>query len=225
MRRLLIAVVVLAAPVLNEASAADNLDPSCAACHALAKPTDTSFDRMLTRKGPDLWFSGSKFNAEWLVAWLQNPKPIRPAGYPYFKTIKEGSDHDLPDPSKITPHPKLNKAAAEAAAATLMSLKAPDLVPSGAFKGDAAGARMGALAFNKFRGCVACHQGEGGKGGFSGPELTDAGTRLQPDYIAAYTADPQSFDPHVWMPKLSLKDKDIQRLTAYLSQLGQGAKP
>ena len=75
---------------------------------------------------------------------------------------------------------------------------------------------MGALAFNKLRGCVACHQGEDGKGGLSGPELTDAGARLQPDFIAAYTADPQRFDPHIWMPTLKLKDQDIQRLTAYL---------
>ena len=70
------------------------------------------------------------------------------------------------------------------------------------------------------RHCVACHQGAEGKGGFSGPELTDGGARLQPDFIAAYTADPQKFDPHIWMPSLNLKDKDIQRLTAYVLSLG-----
>ena len=55
---------------LSSASAADKLDPSCSGCHALAKPTDTSLGRLLTRKGPDLWFAGSKFNKEWLVGWL-----------------------------------------------------------------------------------------------------------------------------------------------------------
>lgn len=114
-----------------------------------------------------------------------------------------GPDHDVSDPSKITPHPKLDKAAAETAA----------------------GALMGKLSFNKLRGCVACHQGEDGKGGLSGPELTDAGARLQPDFIAAYTAGPQRFDQHIWMPTLTLKDQDIQRLTAYLSQLGRGGNP
>jgi mono/diheme cytochrome c family protein len=226
MRKLLLAAAGLAAAVLGEAHAADALDPSCATCHAMTKPTDASLDRLWTRGGPDLWYAGSKFKADWLVAWLQDPKPIRPAGYPYFKTIEEGPDHDIPDPAKAVVHPKLDKAAAEAAAAALMSLKAPaDLVPAGAFKGDMAGARMGALAFNKLRGCAACHQGEGGQGGFSGPELTDAGARLQPDFIAAYTTDPQRFDPHVWMPTLKLKDQDIQRLTGYLAQLGQGDKP
>jgi cytochrome c2 len=107
-----------------------------------------------------------------------------------------------------------------------MKLKAPaDLLPAGTFKGDTAGARMGKMSFEKLRGCIACHQGEDSKGGFSGPELSDAGVRLQPDFIAAYTGNPQSFDPHIWMPNLGLKDKDIQRLTAYLSQLGRGGKP
>ena len=222
--RLPLATAVITAALLSTAYAADKLDASCASCHALTKPTDTSIERIINRKGPDLWYAGSKFNADWLTAWLQDPKPIRPAGYPYFKVIKEGPEHDVPDASKITAHPKLAKAAAESATAALMALKTPDLVPAGAFKGDAAGARMGALAFTKLRGCITCHQGEDGKGGFSGPELTNAGARLQPDFIAAYTADPQRFDPHIWMPTLTLKDQDIQRLTAYLSVQGRGDK-
>ncbi len=225
MKRLLIAAVGLTAALLGDAHAADKLDASCANCHALAKPADASLDRLVARKGPDLWYAGNKFNAEWLTAWLQDPKPIRPAGYPYFKAIVQGTDHDVVDPAKVTAHPKLAKAAAEAASAELMKLKgSADLVPAGAFKGDAGGARMGALAFTKLRGCVACHQGEESKGGASGPSLTEAGLRLQPDFIAAYTADPQRFDPHVWMPTLNLKDQDIQRLTAYLSQQGRGGK-
>jgi cytochrome c551/c552 len=225
MKGLLLAVAGLTAAFLSSASAADKLDPSCGGCHALVKPTDTSLERLMTRKGPDLWYAGSKFNKDWLVSWLQDPKPIRPAGYPYFKHIKKGAKHDEIDQSTITPHPKLKKADAEAAAAALMALKAPaDLVPAGAFKGDMKGARMGSLAFVKFRGCVACHQGDKGEGGLSGPRLTDAGVRLQPDFIAAYTADPQRFDPHIWMPTSNLKDLDIQRLTAFLVQLGQGDK-
>lgn len=222
--KLPLATAVITAALLSTAYAADKLDASCASCHALTKPTDTSIDRLISRKGPDLWYAGSKFNADWLTAWLQDPKPIRPAGYPYFKTTKEGSEHDVPDASKIAAHPKLAKAAAESATAALMALKTPDLVPAGAFKGDAGGARMGALAFTKLRGCIACHQGADGKGGFSGPELTNAGVRLQPDFIAAYTTDPQRFDPHIWMPTLTLKDQDIQRLTAYLSVQGVGDK-
>lgn len=224
MRRPLFAAVMLAA-LHGSAGAADQLDPSCAQCHALSRPSDTSTERLINRKGPDLWFAGSKFKADWLLAWLQNPKPLRPAGYPYFKTVMRGDDHDVPDPSKAFRHPALNKAAADSAVAALMALKAPsDLVHPGAFSGDAGGARMGGLAFNKLRGCIACHQGEGGQGGLSGPELTDAGARLQPDFIASYIVDPQRFDPHVWMPTLAMKDQDVQRLVGYLSQLGGEAK-
>jgi cytochrome c2 len=225
MKGLLLAVAGLTAALLSSASAADKLDQSCSGCHALVKPSDASLDRLLTRKGPDLWFAGSKFKKEWLVSWLQDPKPICPAGYPYFNMVKKGDKNDVPDPSKIIAHPKLKKADAEAAAEALMALKAPaDLVPAGIFKGEMKGARMGALAFVKFRGCVACHQGEKGEGGLSGPRLTDAGARLQADFIAAYTADPQRFDPHIWMPTSNLKEQDIQRLTAFLVQLSQGDK-
>lgn len=221
MKRLLVGVSVFIAALANTAPAsAEGLDPSCAACHALTKPTDTSLDRLWERKGPDLWYAGSKFNADWLLSWLQDPKPIRPAGYPYFKTIINGPEHDIADTSKLAPHPKLDKAAAESATAELMKLTAPDLVVEGTFKGAKSGARMGALAFNKLRGCISCHQGEDGKGGASAPALTDGGARLQPDFIAAYTIDPQLFDPHIWMPTLKLKDKDIQRLTAYIVSLG-----
>jgi mono/diheme cytochrome c family protein len=224
MRRVLLAAATLVAAGLGDAHAAD-LGGTCGGCHALAKPADTSLDRVINRKGPDLWYAGSKFKPEWLTAWLQDPKPLRPAGYPYFKTIKEGAEHDESDASKITPHPKLAKAEAEAAAAELMKLKAPDLVPAGTAKIDGGVARMGALAFNKLRGCATCHEGEAGQGGLSGPELTDAGARLQPDFVAAYTADPQKFDPHVWMPTLKLSEQDLTRLTSYLATLGAGDKP
>ena len=72
MKRLLLA-VGLAVACVGDAYAG-GLDPSCAACHALVKPADASIDRLWTRKGPDLWYAGSKFNAEWLTSWLENPK-------------------------------------------------------------------------------------------------------------------------------------------------------
>lgn len=228
MKRIVWAAGVIALAVTGHAYAGDgafDLAKNCGSCHALTKPAEASFERMRQRKAPDLWYAGDKFNADWLTAWLRDPKPIRPAGYPYFAHIRKGAAHDEVDPSTLVPHPKLSAADATAATTALMALKGPpDLVPAGSFKGDMSGARMGALSFNKLRGCSACHEGEDGKGGLSGPELTDAGARLRPDFIVAYTADPQRFDPHVWMPTLKLNDKDLQRLTAYLSSLGTGDK-
>jgi len=147
-KKLVWAAGAIALAVTGNAYAADgtfDLAKDCSSCHALAKPADASFERMRTRKGPDLWYAGDKFNADWLTAWLQDPKPIRPAGYPYFDHIRKGAQHDEVDPSTIKPHPKLSAADAAAATTALMALKGPpDLVPAGSFKGDMAGARCAA---------------------------------------------------------------------------------
>ena len=58
----------------------------------------------------------------------------------------------------------------------------------------------------------------------SAPELTDAGKRLQPDFIASYMKNPQKIDPHIWMPALKITDRDIERLTGYIIQLSSEEK-
>lgn len=208
----------------SHADGAGLLKLQCGSCHALTTPTDTSLDRIWSRNGPDLYYAGVKFNRDWLVQWLQDPKPIRPAGYPYFKNVIQGKEHDEVDKAKLTPHMHLSKQDADAAANALMALNPEGIVDKGLFKGDKPNMRMGALSFNKLRGCAACHEGDDGQGGLSGPELTDAGKRLQADFIASYIKNPQKIDPHVWMPALKMTDQDIQRLTGYLVQLGTEEK-
>jgi cbb3-type cytochrome oxidase cytochrome c subunit len=181
----------------------------------------------MTREGPDLYYAGVKFNKEWLVAWLQNPTAIRPAGVMYRRAIKADADGgpDVVDPVLVPAHPKLSTTDATAAADALMSLGIDaGLVEKGAFKQEAPGS-MAPMLFNKLRGCSSCHSGKPGSGGFSGPELYTAGDRLQADYMVEYIRSPQKFDPHVWMPALGLKDGDVQKLTGYLLTLKQeGAK-
>ena len=209
------------------AAAADSelLKTRCASCHALTQPADNSLDRVRSRPAPDLYYAGAKFNRDWLVQWLQNPTQIRPAGYPYFNDILPGTTHDEIDKSKIKPHLRLPKPDAEAAADALMALKGPDgLVENGLFKNDKTNLRMAELAFVKLRGCSACHEGKDGEGGSSGPELTDAGKRLQPDFIASYIKNPQKIDPNIWMPAPKITDQDVQRLTSYVIQLSEGEK-
>lgn len=202
------------------ADGAEILKSQCGTCHALTPPADKSLDRIWTRKGPDLYYAGVKFNREWLVEWLQKPSVIRPAGYPYFKDVVAGEKHDEVDKSKLKEHPRLSKDDAKAAGDALMALKGPEgIVEAGLFKNEKPNVRMGQMAFVKLRGCSACHAGKGGEGGASGPELTDAGKRLQPDFIASYIKDAQKIDPHVWMPAPKVTDQDIQRLTGYIVQL------
>lgn len=202
------------------AGAADLLSQQCVACHAIAKPEKASLERILERKGPDLYYAGAKFNQEWLVAWLQNPTTIRAGGAMFVHAVKPGADRsvDTIDAARVAPHPKLSAADAKAAAELLMALKPDGLVTPGAHKGEPGGS-MASMLFSKLRGCTSCHAAKPGDPPLSGPELYSAGARLQPDFMLAYMKDPQRFDPHTWMPTLGLTDADMQKLTSYLSTL------
>lgn len=200
-----------------------DLKKQCASCHALEKPSQPSVERLWTRKGPDLWYAGDKFNRDWLAAWLQKPTPIRPGGVIWFKNAKPGEPRDQIDQASVPSHVALDPAAAAKLADGLMALRGEGLVTEGAFKPEAVNLTMGKMAFGKLRGCVACHEDKPGNGGASGPGLHDAGERLKPDYVHAYIKDPQAFDRYVWMPRLQLSEPDLQRLTGYLMSL-KGAK-
>jgi len=220
---LLLGMILLPAMAMA-ASGAAILQSQCAECHALQKPSDASLDRLWSRKGPDLWYAGVKFNKDWLVHWLQEPTVIRSAGVMYRKVVKPGDagSPDVIDASQVLTHMKLSAADAGAAADALLALGTDaGLVQKGAFKPGSPNTMMAALLFNKLRGCSSCHAAKPGGPPHSGPELFTAGDRLQPDYVVEYIRDPQKFDPHIWMPKLELTDADIQKLTGYLMTLKQ----
>lgn len=204
----------------------DLLSKQCIACHAIAKPDNTSLDRLLERKGPDLYYAGSKFNKEWLQAWLQNPTVLRPAGVMYSKIlVGHGDSVDTIDSSKLKPHMKLSKEDSALATEALMALKAESgLVVEGAFKNGPVNAKFSSMLFGKLRGCTSCHAAKSDDGVASGPELYDAGNRLKPDFVYAYIKDPQKFDPHIWMPNLNLNEGDLQKLTGYISTLKSAEK-
>lgn len=212
------------APAEHAASAAGAIPSNCASCHALTKPENPTVERLWTRKGPDLWYAGDKFNRDWLVGWLQNPTPIRPGGVLWFKHAKPGEPRDTLDTASIEKHPALDATTAPRVADALLQLKGEGLVTPGEFKAEGVNLTMGQMSFGKLRGCVSCHQDKPGQGGLSGPELYDAGKRLKPDYVLAYTRDPQRFDRFVWMPRLTLSDPDLQRLTGYVASLGKENK-
>jgi mono/diheme cytochrome c family protein len=218
------ALILVQASYARAAGGSAILNQQCASCHALSRPSDSSLERLWQRKGPDLYYAGVKFNQSWLVEWLQNPVRIRPAGEFYFEHVKAAPEGDVIDPAGLPAHPKLSRGDAEAAAGALMALKGPaGLVDKGAAKKEAVPAMIGAMFFEKLRGCAACHMDKPGSGGLSGPELYDAGKRLQADYIYAYIKQPQRFDPHIWMPQLDLSETDLQRLTNYLMTRRGGA--
>ena len=61
----------------------------CQSCHYTQGPaTEKSIADQLAKKGPELWYAGSKFQQPWLEAWLQDPQPIRPMK---FNSVMEPS--------------------------------------------------------------------------------------------------------------------------------------
>jgi mono/diheme cytochrome c family protein len=212
------------APAEPAASADSAIPASCASCHAVTRPENPTVDRLWSRKGPDLWYAGDKFNRDWLVDWLQNPTPIRPGGVLWFKHARPGEPRDTIDIAAVEKHPSVDAATAAKLADALLQLKGDGLVTQGEFKAEGVNMMMGQMAFGKLRGCGSCHQDKPGQGGLSGPELYDAGKRLKPDYVLAYMRDPQRFDRFIWMPRLTLSDQDLQRLTGYIASLGKENK-
>lgn len=164
-------------------------DKGCSGCHYTDGPAkEKSIEDQLAKKGPELWYAGSKFKGDWLGAWLADPKPIRPMKYNSLTETNAGD------------HPKLEGADAGAVKDFLMGLTSKDV---------AAGAvtpknnPKGKLIFIKKMPCSGCHKYQaGGKivGGATGPSLVDAGVRLNPDWILAYLVNAQVFKPFKDMP-------------------------
>ena len=219
------AAVWVIAPAALAGTGADIVNAQCISCHAVTKPASSSVDRVLSRKAPDLYYAGAKFNRDWLEAWLQNPTVIRPGGAVFPNSVQAGAGGavDAIDAAKLAPHPRVSAADAAAAAEHLMTLGGEGLVEKGSFKNEPPNASMASLLFSKLRGCASCHSAKPGSGGASGADLQAAGDRLQGDFVVSYLRDPQKFDPHVWMPRLDLNDGDIQKLSGYLITLKKGA--
>ncbi len=216
----LLALAPLAVSVAGDGMAV--LEARCSGCHDLKGPTPQTLEALRDRKGPDLFYAGNKYRREWLVEWLQKPVRIRPAGMYYGRHIRSTPDGDVIDASTLEPHPALDAATARAVAATLMTFKAKgELIHAGEFKPGHISLSMGELMFDKFRGCLACHEIEPGYGGLSGPEVYTVGRRLQPDYMISYMRDPQAWDPRIFMPNKHLKDSDLQKFVRYFEALSK----
>lgn len=196
------------------------LEKQCAQCHNLTGPAPTTLEALHNRKGPDLFYAGNKYKRDWLESWLQAPSTIRPAGMYYGKHVKLGAKGDELDATSLTKHPNLDADSAKAVSTTLMTLKAKsDLIQADEYKPGSIPRSLGEMMFDKFRGCLACHQIEPGYGGLSGPEVYTAANRLQEDYLISYMRDPQAWDPRIFMPNSDLNEKDLQKFVHYFRAL------
>lgn len=181
---------------------------NCVSCHYTDGPArEKSIADQLAKKGPELWYAGSKFQKVWLAAWLQNPIPIRPMKY---NSLTEKNPGD---------HPKLSAGDAAEVTDFLMGLTSKE-VKIGMLK--AKPSLMGRRIFIKDMPCSGCHafamRGEV-HGGKSGPSLIGASKRLNPDWIYAYMANIKVFKPVRDMPDFSvaLNPKQLEDVSAYVA--------
>lgn len=210
--------VSLAAAMLLVASAGQ-ADPAageklftgknCNGCHYTQGPAqEKTIDDQLAKKGPELWYAGSKFQKAWLKGWLADPKPIRPLKYNSLTEKNPGN------------HPKLSAADAGAVTDYLMTLTTPEVKKGAAGKGKKL---KGKLVFMKKMPCKGCHQYPKRKkvlGGLSGPSLVGASKRLNPDWIYAYMMKPKVFKPVKMMPVFTgiLNEVDVKNVTTFIGK-------
>ncbi|MFQ5695926.1 MAG: c-type cytochrome [Terriglobia bacterium] len=183
-------------------------DHGCNACHYTQGPArEKSIPDQLAKKGPELWYAGSKFQRPWLEQWLQSPSIIRPLRY---NSLSEDNPGD---------HPKLAASDARTVTDFLMSLTSPD-VKAGVIKPKRN--PKGRLIFVKKMPCSGCHHFPSRKkfkGGRSAPSLVGASKRLNPDWIYAYLKNTRKFKPFRMMPIFAgvLRDKDMKAVAAFVA--------
>jgi cytochrome c2 len=214
--------LAVSATVASAGGGEDILQNQCRACHSLTGPSPTSLQELWDRKGPDLFYAGHKYKAQWMEAWLQKPARIRPAGMFYVDHAKPGPKNDEIDASTLTPHPALSAVDAKAVAAALMQRKAKaELIKPGSYIPGTISRSSGEMLFDKFKGCLACHQIEPDYGGLSGPEVYTVAQRLQEDYLVSFLHDPHAWDPKIFMPNKHLNDTDVQKFVNYFHLLSE----
>ena len=167
----------------------------CMSCHQIGGSGGTLSTVPLDR-------IGSQLQRDYLVGYLLNPGAVRvsvEARMPVFHMLREEA-----------------RTIADYAADAFVDdrLDAYDAHFSGAE------VRRGGELYRQL-GCVGCHQ-LNMQGGYVGPDLSSAGTRLRPGWTAAFLQNPGREKPGTLQPDYGLSPADVRALTAYMSSLGAG---
>jgi len=205
---LLISGFSLLSPILSYASLIEKI--KCSACHRLTKTE-------ISKTGPDLFYSGNKFQSNWLIQYLQNPVTLRKAGTSSNPGFLKGE-------FKIS-HPVLSKKDAIQITQELMTMVLPEMPGEisnlkALSKGQKAKTKY---EFERTFSCISCHQSLNlaGKprGGISGPSLIDAGNRLQASWVANWLKNPKMFSEKSRMPIYKMDDETRLRFTQFIMAL------
>ncbi len=180
----------------------------CAKCHTFQGPEKSIVPTIpeCTSHAPHLDNAGRRFQYDWLVAWILNPRALRP---------------EATMPSVLS-GPEAEKQAADIAA-FLVSLKSGDALPATVPNPKAADGR----ALAKRLGCNTCHRPDD-------PQKKDELGRLShfftaakyaPDALGHYLKLPHR--RHAWtrMPDFKLSDAEAAQLEAHLRDQSKGVLP
>lgn len=156
---------------------------------------------------PSLANTGDKFQTAWLAAYLKAPYRRRWESAGVRPTLR-------------MPNFLLSANEAQALAAFLATKR--DSTRSKKLsiefqQNDSTRVAEGKQIFQEYA-CYGCHQ-VNGKGGEVGPDLSGVGSRLQPEYLAAFLQNPQAFIPGSSMKISGLWEEEVQALVAYLMSL------
>ena len=173
----------------------------CVNCHTVTLPDGTRMQA--TDNPPPLTHIADKTSREWIYAWLKDPTSYSAtATMPNFML----SDADASDISAFLIANSTSQPGDTMTASSPGHGPAPD---------PAAGESLYGESF-----CASCHatQNAAGNlvGGDLGPELTNVGTKVKPDWLMAWMRDPQKYDPATPMPQYRWSDQQLKLITSFI---------
>jgi len=182
----------------------------CASCHAVQNAAGNVVGGDI---GPELTRVGSKVKAEWLQAWLRNPRAYDPeTAMPHYRF----SDQQV---SLLSGYLE-GKADSDLLANVHLDVATPEQIAHG-------------KSLVTEYGCAACHEINGVKKPENfAPELTRIGSKpitqlvfltamphMLPDYISAKIRQPRAFGAALKMPQFSFSPQQVDALTTALLAL------
>lgn len=168
----------------------------CGGCHDAASGKGLNLP-------PALGYEGSRVKPGWLLAYLENPYPIR-------------YEEDGVRPIARMPTYHLDDGEARALSAYLLSRNDPARVPPWELAG---GPKIdkGREVFDQYQ-CSGCHR-VGERGARIGPDLTHVGSRITPAFARAMVMAPGRVVPGTAMKDNGLWDEEAEALVSFLMSL------
>jgi ubiquinol-cytochrome c reductase cytochrome b subunit len=169
----------------------------CGTCH------EADRQEIVPGLPPDLSYAGSKLRPEWVATYLRDPYPIRWLAENRRPTIR-------------MPHYRLNEGEAVALASYLGSRvdeqRFGKVADSDLFA--SVDEEQGRRLFGEYQ-CLGCHvfNGEGNR---IGPDLTQVGSRLRPEYVFVFVRNPGALIPGTAMKEIELWDEEAAAITKFL---------